>query len=71
MMLSDKAEKYLEILIEYSKNIYTKSIAKLPPGTKLVVRDEDNKPHVNDLVIEACDQRDMVMSFTGMRLFHH
>ncbi len=25
----------------------------------------------DDLVIEACDQRDMVMSFTGMRLFHH
>ena len=25
----------------------------------------------DDLVIDACDQRDMVMSFTGMRLFHH
>ena len=25
----------------------------------------------DDLVIEACDERDMVMSFTGMRLFHH
>ena len=25
----------------------------------------------DDLVIEACDQSDMVMSFTGMRLFHH
>ena len=56
MALSDKADKYLEILVEYSKNIYRKSIAKLPPGTKLVVRDEDNKPHVNDLVIEAFAQ---------------
>ena len=25
----------------------------------------------DDLVIEACDERGMVMSFTGMRLFHH
>ncbi|MBE7089190.1 MAG: phosphoribosylaminoimidazolecarboxamide formyltransferase [Clostridiales bacterium] len=25
----------------------------------------------DDLVIEACDERDIVMSFTGMRLFHH
>ena len=25
----------------------------------------------DDLVIEACDRKDMVMSFTGMRLFHH
>ena len=25
----------------------------------------------DDLVIEACDERNMVMSFTGMRLFHH
>ncbi len=25
----------------------------------------------DDLVIDACDQRGMVMSFTGMRLFHH
>ncbi|MBR1968054.1 MAG: phosphoribosylaminoimidazolecarboxamide formyltransferase [Clostridia bacterium] len=25
----------------------------------------------DDVVIDACDQRDMVMSFTGMRLFHH
>lgn len=25
----------------------------------------------DDLVIGACDERDMVMSFTGMRLFHH
>ena len=25
----------------------------------------------DDLVIKACDERDMVMSFTGMRLFHH
>ncbi len=25
----------------------------------------------DDLVIQACDDRDMVMSFTGMRLFHH
>jgi len=25
----------------------------------------------DDLVIAACDERDMVMSFTGMRLFHH
>ncbi len=25
----------------------------------------------DDLVIEACDARNMVMSFTGMRLFHH
>ncbi len=25
----------------------------------------------DDLVIKACDDRDMVMSFTGMRLFHH
>ena len=25
----------------------------------------------DDLVIKACDERDMVMTFTGMRLFHH
>ncbi len=25
----------------------------------------------DDLVIECCDKYDMVMSFTGMRLFHH
>ncbi len=25
----------------------------------------------DDLVIEACDKHDMVMAFTGMRLFHH
>ena len=25
----------------------------------------------DDLVIKACDDRNMVMSFTGMRLFHH
>ncbi len=25
----------------------------------------------DDLVIEACDKYDMVMAFTGMRLFHH
>ena len=25
----------------------------------------------DDLVIEACDKKDMVMAFTGMRLFHH
>ena len=25
----------------------------------------------DDLVIGACDERDIVMSFTGMRLFHH
>ena len=25
----------------------------------------------DDLVIEAADNYDMVMSFTGMRLFHH
>lgn len=25
----------------------------------------------DDLVIEACDNHDMVMAFTGMRLFHH
>ena len=25
----------------------------------------------DDVVISACDDRDMVMSFTGMRLFHH
>ena len=25
----------------------------------------------DDLVIKACDERNMVMSFTGMRLFHH
>ncbi len=25
----------------------------------------------DDLVIKACDDKDMVMSFTGMRLFHH
>ena len=25
----------------------------------------------DDVVIKACDDRDMVMSFTGMRLFHH
>ena len=25
----------------------------------------------DDVVIQACDDRDMVMSFTGMRLFHH
>ena len=25
----------------------------------------------DDLVIAACDERDIVMSFTGMRLFHH
>ena len=25
----------------------------------------------DDLVIKACDERGMVMSFTGMRLFHH
>ena len=25
----------------------------------------------DDLVIEACDNNDIVMSFTGMRLFHH
>lgn len=25
----------------------------------------------DDLVIKACDERDMVMAFTGMRLFHH
>jgi len=25
----------------------------------------------DDLVIKACDEKDMVMSFTGMRLFHH
>ena len=25
----------------------------------------------DDLVVKACDERDMVMSFTGMRLFHH
>lgn len=25
----------------------------------------------DDLVIKACDERDMVMVFTGMRLFHH
>ena len=25
----------------------------------------------DDLVIECCDQHDMVMAFTGMRLFHH
>ncbi len=25
----------------------------------------------DDLVIEACDHRNMVMAFTGMRLFHH
>ncbi len=25
----------------------------------------------DDLVIAACDERDMVMAFTGMRLFHH
>ena len=25
----------------------------------------------DDLVIECCDKYDMVMAFTGMRLFHH
>ena len=25
----------------------------------------------DDVVIDACDERDMVMAFTGMRLFHH
>ncbi len=25
----------------------------------------------DDLVIKACDERDMIMTFTGMRLFHH
>ena len=25
----------------------------------------------DDLVIEECDKNDMVMAFTGMRLFHH
>ena len=25
----------------------------------------------DDLVIECCDKHDMVMAFTGMRLFHH
>ncbi len=25
----------------------------------------------DDLVIEACDKYNMVMAFTGMRLFHH
>ena len=25
----------------------------------------------DDLVIKACDERDMVMTFTGMRFFHH
>ena len=25
----------------------------------------------DDLVIEECDRKDMVMAFTGMRLFHH
>ena len=25
----------------------------------------------DDLVIEACDNHNMVMAFTGMRLFHH
>ena len=25
----------------------------------------------DDLVIEACDRYNMVMAFTGMRLFHH
>ena len=25
----------------------------------------------DDLVIECCDQYDMVMAFTGIRLFHH
>ena len=25
----------------------------------------------DDLVIEKCDDYDMVMAFTGMRLFHH
>ena len=25
----------------------------------------------DDIVIKACDDNDMIMSFTGMRLFHH
>ena len=25
----------------------------------------------DDLVIEECNKKDMVMAFTGMRLFHH
>ena len=25
----------------------------------------------NDAVIECCDKYDMVMAFTGIRLFHH
>ena len=25
----------------------------------------------DDLVIKACDDMDMVMAFTGLRLFHH
>ena len=25
----------------------------------------------DDLVIEECDKNNMVMAFTGMRLFHH
>ena len=53
MKLSDKAEKYLEILIEYSQNLYKTSIAKLPEGTKLAIRDDRNEIHVNDLVIMA------------------
>ena len=50
--LNDK-NKYLEILVKYSNDIYTKSISKIPPGTNLAVKGEDNRLHVNDLVIEA------------------
>ncbi len=45
--------------IERAKKSGVKYIAE-PGGS---VRD--------DLVIETCDKYDMVMAFTGIRLFHH
>ena len=45
--------------IERAKKSGVKYVAQ-PGGS---IRDQD--------VIDACDKYDMVMSFTGLRLFHH
>ena len=38
-------------------------------GVKYVAQPGGSKR--DDAVIEACDKLDMVMAFTGIRLFHH